>query len=306
MKNHDAISNSPNLRSSDIERTELKYAVSEETALDVLRWSRVFIKGDCISQRVTSLYLDTPTLRFLRWQLDGCVDRFKLRVRGYGDELSDRLYVEVKRKTGDIVRKQRAEIPTTALSAVLGATVSIAEQVLEDNRSEALRSFLNKRATFHAEPKILVSCQRQSLRESGVNGEVAVTVDRDIRYQQTCRRDLISDALAWRSVSLPGPDGAKGAIIELKYSSRPPQWLRTLTARLDPQHVNFSKYKAAMLQHAERNGYIHPDKPAMEYAGSDLRSTPCTMANDGVGSYGYCVSPGTLLPEMDSKSVFLA
>jgi hypothetical protein len=287
MKNCDA-STIPNLRSTDIERLELKYAVSEEMALDVARWSSVFIKGDCITQRVTSLYLDTPALRFLRWQLDGCVDRFKLRVRGYGDELSDRVFVEVKRKTGDSVRKQRAEIPTTALSAVLGATVSIAEQASGGNPSEALRSFLNKRAAFQAEPKMLVRCQRQSLRSSNANGEVAVTIDRDIRYQQTSRQDLISDELAWQPVSLPGRSGAKGAIVELKYSSRPPQWMKTLIARLDPHRVNFSKYKAAMLQHgAWNNGHVQSHEAGIEDAGCGLPGVACTLPADRVGLYAY-------------------
>src|SRR5262249_14904317 len=162
-------------------RMEIKYAVPEKTALEVFRWSSVFLRGEFVPQRVTSLYLDTPTLRFFRWHLDGSTDRFKLRARGYGERLRDYLYVEVKRKTGFIVRKQRAEIPAAALSAVLSET-DRADQAFTSG-SEALQSFLNKRDVFHAEPKMLVTCLRQSLRESSGSGEVAVTIDRGIRYQ---------------------------------------------------------------------------------------------------------------------------
>ena len=36
------------------------------------------------TQAITSLYLDTPSLTFLRWHLEGASERFKLRVRAYG------------------------------------------------------------------------------------------------------------------------------------------------------------------------------------------------------------------------------
>jgi hypothetical protein len=267
---------------------EIKYAVSERAAVEILRWSSVFLKGDCISQRVTSLYLDTPTLRFFRWHLDGCRDRFKLRVRGYGTQFDDRLYVEVKRKTGSIVRKERAEIPVATLTAALVAENAVTEQVFGGSKSEALHSFLDKRAAFHAEPKMLVRCQRQSLRENSVSGEVAVTIDREIEYQQTSRRDLLSDPLAWRSVSLPARGGSEAAIIELKYFSRPPQWMRTLMARLVPHRVNFSKYKAAMQQHAEwSNGYVQLNKPGMEYARPGLWAVTGAVLVDRPGLYAY-------------------
>ena len=288
MKQDHATVIPPDIHSPASGRMELKYAVPEETALEVLRWSSVFIEGGCMFQRVTSLYLDTPTLRFFRWHLDGCADRFKLRVRGYGDQLSDRLYLEVKRKTSGVVRKERTEIPTAVLSAVVGAAVPLAEQVLWKTGSEAMRSFLKKREAFHAEPKMLVTCRRQSLRESNVAGEVAVTVDRDIQCQQTSRSDLISDAFAWKSVSLPGLGTSTGTIIELKYSSRPPQWMRTLMAKLGPHRVNFSKYKAAMLQHADwSNGYVQSNGSGVEYAGCGLRPVTCVVPADRVGLYAY-------------------
>jgi hypothetical protein len=265
---------------------EIKYAVSEKAAVEILRWSRVFFQDDSMSQRVTSLYLDTPTLRFFRWHMDGCRDRFKLRVRGYGNHLNDRLYVEVKRKTDSIVSKERAEIPVAALDAALGATNAMAEQVFGGTRSEALQSFLTKREAFYAQPKMLVRCQRESLRESNTTGEVAVTVDCDVEYQQTSRRELMSDPLAWRSVALPNFRGSEAAIIELKYSTQPPKWMRALMARLAPHRVNFSKYKAAMQQHAEwSNGYVQPYKSGMEYACPSLRVVAGAVLDDRPGLY---------------------
>jgi hypothetical protein len=271
-------------------RIEAKFIVSAELADHVLEWSSVFLQNDrglSSPQRVTSLYLDTPTLRFFRWHLDGCSDRFKLRVRGYGDCLDDRLYAEVKRKTGLIVRKQRAEISVTELGAVLGETDGEWEDFL-GTRSPALQCFLKKRTAFHAEPKMLVRCLRQSLRESIGTGEVAVTVDRHIQCQQTCRPNLVADPLAWRSVLLPLHAGRDAAIIELKYAYQPPQWMRPLITRLAPYRVNFSKYKTAMQQHAEwSTSYAQSNEPGIEYAGAGPWAIVRAVPDDRVGLYAY-------------------
>src|SRR5262245_23727921 len=103
MDNHDTAWIPSPQRPIDGGRIEVKYVVPERLAAQVLRWSSVFLTGDGrarMAQRVTSLYLDTPTLKFFRWHLEGRRDRFKLRIRTYGDRSDGPLYAEIKRKTG--------------------------------------------------------------------------------------------------------------------------------------------------------------------------------------------------------------
>ena len=74
----------------------------EDVAACVLRTARPFLRLDDHlageTQAITSLYLDTPSLTFLRWHLEGASERFKLRVRAYGSAPHTIVYAEVKRK----------------------------------------------------------------------------------------------------------------------------------------------------------------------------------------------------------------
>jgi hypothetical protein len=46
--------------------------------------------------------------------------------------------------------------------------------------------------------------------------------------------------------------GPSLAIVELKYLHQAPTWMKTIMIRLGPYRVGFSKYRAAMQQHARR------------------------------------------------------
>jgi hypothetical protein len=233
-------------------RVELKYSVPEDLAAWALRWSGVFLRRDgglTGPQKITSLYLDTPTLTFFRWHCEGRSDRFKLRVRGYGDNTRQHVWAEIKRKADRIVHKQRAPLPVLGLDSLLRG------ELPADTPSGALQEFLNRRKIFHATPKLLLTCERDALREKGAAGEFAVTVDRKIQYQPTGRHDLLDDPNGWRPVKLPRRgdwDNPAVAIVEVKYMNQAPAWMATLMSRLAPYHVGFSKYRAATQQYNRR------------------------------------------------------
>ncbi len=269
-------------------RTELKYSLPGPIADAALHVARGYLPHDTFAlgpqQLVTSLYLDTAHLTFLRWHRERVLDRFKLRIRRYGDHAAATLYAEVKRKTGSVVRKHRAAFPADALHAVLNASV---ERVLplspqasvgrRDGPSErtvqpalqrrvaerpdlgvggldpALEEFVRHRSRCGAMPTMLITCVRESLRDP--RDGTAVTVDRDLRYQPSFRWDtnaLKSVSLAnsgngeWRSIPLPDAPGRATALLELKYVLDPEQWMAALIEQLAPWRVSFSKYAAAM------------------------------------------------------------
>jgi hypothetical protein len=229
----------------EVVRVELKYSVPEHLASWALQWAGVFLDRDFGlkgPQQVTSLYLDTPTLTFFRWHSEQRTDRFKLRVRGYGTAERDTVWAEIKRKTNGVVHKDRAPVATHALDSLLRGETQRAELV----------EFAKRRHAFQATPKLLVTCERDALRQKGVTGEMAVTVDRRIHYQPSRRNDLADDPRMWRGVPLPSPNGLGQAIVEVKYLHQPPTWMKTLMQRLSPYKVGFSKYRAAMQHHTRR------------------------------------------------------
>ncbi|MBI4888745.1 MAG: polyphosphate polymerase domain-containing protein [Acidobacteria bacterium] len=227
-------------------RAELKYCVPGPVSESVLALARRHLTPDPLAlgpcQRVTSLYLDSAHLTFLRWHRERAVDRFKLRIRRYGEQPAAILYAEVKRKTGSVVRKRRAAFPAQALPAVLQGP-GLAEGDGSRHDSADLREFVRRRSQSGATPRVLVTCLRESLRDPADG--TAVTVDRALRYQLTCRGDLIGAAGAWRAMPLPGSAGG-GALVEVKYAVHPPAWMDALMVQLAPWRVSFSKYAAAM------------------------------------------------------------
>src|SRR5215216_7020803 len=104
-------------------RMELKYCVPDSVAAFALDVARAHLSPEPLAggprQRVTSLYLDTPDLQFLRWHRECAPDRFKLRIRRYGELSPALLYSEVKRKTRSVVRKQRTAFDARHLPEVV-------------------------------------------------------------------------------------------------------------------------------------------------------------------------------------------
>jgi hypothetical protein len=228
-------------------RTELKYCVPGPIADVALEAARGYLGPDPLAlgprQRITSLYLDTPYLTFLRWHRERATDRFKLRIRCYGDEPAPTLYAEVKRKTGSVVRKRRAAFAADALPLVLKSSY-VTDDAVWPRRSDDLEAFLRHRSQCGAAPRMLITCVRESLRD--LKEGTALTVDRDLRYQPTCGGDLVGDAGAWRPMPLPTVSSAATALVELKYALDPPPWMDALIVQLAPWRISFSKYAAAM------------------------------------------------------------
>ena len=234
----------PAIRSlSGVDRHEVKYAVPENAAREVIQWTAAFLQRDrgiAGPQRITSLYLDTPAMDFYHWHEERRSDRFKLRVRTYGDG-GRTAWLEIKRKTDGVVRKEREEVPVAVLDSLLRCAQSPIP-------NETCNAFLKERITQQAEPRMLISCSREAFREKTSEGETAVTVDRDIVFQPTARFDMVARAAAWQRVGLPSQSEAATAIVELKFQKQPDVWMTTLMESLAPFKVSFSKYHAAIKQ----------------------------------------------------------
>jgi len=207
-------------------RLELKYCVPGSVAERVLNIARAYLIPEPFAsgrqQRITSLYLDTPDLQFLRWHQERASDRLKLRIRRYGELSPDVLYSEVKRKTRSVVRKERSAFVPAELAAMLARS----------------------RATWNATPCVLVTGIRESLRDP--QGIAAVTVDRTLQHQPTRDADLQGQATAWRRLPLPPSTADDPVLLELKHGFDVPGWMLPLIDTLAPARVSFSKYAAAM------------------------------------------------------------
>jgi hypothetical protein len=227
-------------------RVELKYALDEDAAARVRRFVAPFVAEDPAvpsagGQRVTSLYLDTPRGDFCGRHLARDADRFKLRVRRYGEDEPQVVYFEVKRKVGRVTDKRRARVAAASAPRLLAAGGAAADAVATPD-GESLRLFLWLMALHRAAPRMLVTCRRESFVGPEPGCEARVTFDHDTSFQPVLAATLRGDPGRWSRTPLE--DGS--VLLELKYSGAPPWWMAELARRLGRRRTAYSKYVAAV------------------------------------------------------------
>ena len=222
-------------------RHECKFVVPEAQAQHVLHLVRPFVEPDPHarahadhSYTIASLYLDDRHRSLYRETVEGQRERYKLRVRSYGDGPGQPVFLEIKRRHDRVVRKLRCAIPPELLPTVLsGRAVDLPGA--SPNRQAALAEFQRLAGLRQAEPVAVVRYQRQAY--VGLDDtEVRVTVDRRL-----C-------ALATRepAVTMSGPGfvtvPVHGVILELKFTDRCPAWMAATIRNLELHRRSFSKY----------------------------------------------------------------
>lgn len=225
-------------------RVELKYALDEDAVERVRRFVAPFVAEDPAvpsvgGQRVTSLYLDTPRGDFRARHLAREADRFKLRVRRYGEDEPLLVYFEVKRKVGRVTDKRRARVAAAHAPLLLAAGPAAAVGAATPD-TENLRLFLWLMALHRATPRLLVTCRRESYVGPEPACEARVTFDHDVSFQAVQTATLRGDPGRWSRTPLE----QGSVLLELKYSGSPPWWMVELARRLGRRRTAYSKYVA--------------------------------------------------------------
>lgn len=263
--------------SSLLERYELKYLIPFEMIEPISEFASVYCSPDNYSSmtasgfyRVNSLYLDSPTYHFLKMRLEGVQNRINMRVRSYGDNPVPPYFLEIKQKTGGVVRKYRAPVMDKHWYR------SYTEPGFhgKDGQGDDVTNLNRKRFerlvyTYNAEPKILTQYLRKALI-SDVDDYARITFDTNLRYRPETEflpvpneREMTSSdhSLAF--------DPGCSVILELKcYTSRVPLWMIDLIRFFNLQRQSFSKY---MLGASELMGLYRYD--------SGSRASPCRGPN---------------------------
>jgi hypothetical protein len=228
------------------ERFELKYWVPERSTSTVASFAQSYLRSDSnqieSGQRVTSLYLDTPTRDFYRAHVAESPDRVKLRVRVYGDLRLGPAFFELKRKVKSVIVKRRAVVPLGEVAGILAGDYRALETLPQATDRQSLEAFLYFMTVQHAEPAVLVTCRREAYA-STFEDDVRVTIDRDIAFQPAPPACFDSDPAAWTAVRSPAAvKGERMALVELKFRGLAPFWMERLVRSLEMQEVGFSKY----------------------------------------------------------------
>lgn len=245
---------SPSPPARDPERFEIKYWVPEEITARIFEYARPYLvldpwsaKHGVLSQCQTSLYLETPSLGCYRKHIDQAPDRYKLRVRVYGDPARGMAFFETKRKVKSVTVKTRAGVSMNLVRPLIEGSYDALPASLGAKERRHLENFLYLQTVTHARPFVLVRAHREPYCSKDPREDIRMTFDRQICFQPApdasfdCRPD------GWVPVDGEAQHGLRGThtMLELKFPRVAPLWMGKLVEKLDMWRVGYSKYLAA-------------------------------------------------------------
>lgn len=189
------------------------------------------------SYPVHSLYLDSADLYTFWTTINGDKNRFKLRLRFYDDRPNTPVFFEIKRRINNCILKQRGGVKKDAVARLLSGHFPAMEDLIsKDPRAlVAVQNFVNLTDQIQAVPQAHVCYQREAYIDP-VSDNTRVTFDRDVFTEP---RYTVNFATAMEAPSRPF---GNRVILELKFTDRFPNWLRSLVERFSLMQCGAAKY----------------------------------------------------------------
>lgn len=227
-------------------RSEYKYLIPDDLLPTLREQIAPFVYLDPhgvgyeeVGYTVRSIYLDTADLRYYREKKAGIKVRRKLRVRGYNQyEAGNWLFLEIKRKVEGKVSKNRAPLAVEDLQALFD-TGDI-DHYIQTNEHYAHAREDARRFFFHVyryglRPTHMTVYEREAYL-GRFDATFRLTFDRDLRGGFYPSLGNLYDEAGLRHV-LPGH-----FVLEVKFNTRFPTWLRPILGQYDLRHRALSKY----------------------------------------------------------------
>ncbi|HPG39775.1 MAG TPA: polyphosphate polymerase domain-containing protein [bacterium] len=224
-------------------RSEIKYYVP----LDKVPLIKEFIRpyadldpysADLANQQyiIRSIYLDSPQLDFYYQKLDGLPVRRKLRIRVYNEYDPNAIgFLEIKRRFSKTVVKERAKYTFAEIENFLNPENRDWGVLKQINGTLVLSKFLYNISKLELEPVVLIVYNRDAFIGK-LDNRVRLTIDYNVRSRKC---DKIS-TIFQDGILIPVVDTQ--CILELKYDSFMPKWMRELVHELKVSPQSISKY----------------------------------------------------------------
>ncbi len=233
------------------QRFEIKYLIPESLATEVRDYVRPYLEldefaGEDFSYDIHNIYLDSDALDTYEATVKGEKDRFKLRVRYYDDSEKSPVFVEVKRRFNEVIRKSRCRLPKSEIAPFLGGQLPESALVSGEKDWRSLEDFYGLMQTLGAKPKSHVAYRREAW-VSTENNSFRVTMDRHVRsepYFEPVPKTWMKDP-----VVVFGQD----VVLELKFLNRFPDWMRDLVRSFNLSRSGGAKYAGGIRQRGEKH-----------------------------------------------------
>lgn len=228
-------------------RFELKYLVTEETALRVRDFVRSYLNLDEFgvgqpnySYAVHSLYLDSNDLEIYWRTINGDKNRYKLRLRYYSTNPDTPVFFEIKRRMKDCILKQRGAVRHDSVPLLLSGQLPDASCIISKKPSNlvALQRFTELMMSINARPKVHIYYKREAYVSD--DDEVRITMDRDV-YAEVNHQYSIKT-----HITKPVHSYVNQVILELKFTNRFPNWFRELVRVMNVMQCGAAKYVSSV------------------------------------------------------------
>lgn len=226
----------------EFKRYEFKYYLNQiqsDSASSQL--SRLMdLDRNCVNQdgyRVRSLYFDSIDDECLYQKQSGNLLRKKIRMRTYGEDGIDTVRFEIKRKYGQIVKKDSAIISKEEAKEICDGNYTVL--LVKDN--PVLNEIYTTFVTKLYKPKVIVEYKRVAFVLPFSN--IRVTFDNDLRSNIN-HLDLFSSVTDIMPVIIEGKQ-----ILEIKYDKFFPGHIKNVLSSINTERMAISKYTLARRFH---------------------------------------------------------
>ena len=223
-------------------RYELKYYLNEIQLHRLLHQLSSLMQMDtnCKNQqgyRVRSLYFDSIDDECLYQKQSGNLLRKKIRLRTYGEDSSDTVKFEIKRKYGQIVKKDSVTISKEEAKEICLGNYAL----LLDKNDPVLNEIYTTFVTKLYRPKVIVEYKRVAFVSPVSN--IRVTFDQDL-HSNINHLDLFSAVKELMPVIIEGKQ-----ILEIKFDDFFPGYLKNILSSISSERMAISKYTLARRFH---------------------------------------------------------
>jgi hypothetical protein len=236
-----------------INRYESKYLIPPAVVPEMRAWMAPFVvrdpygKGEPSEYSITTLQLDTPDLSFHSAKEVEALNRFKLRVRTYGEIGSSPIFTEIKAKYRHTIVKTRAQIPFAAWSERLVLDEALPDIFVSEQQEIDFLNFKRIVWQLGAVPKLLVRYVRESYLGTGLD-YLRITFDRRLEYQPTTSWTDFGRSGTWFPMDSGEAQGEENSsiVMEIKTLEQVPTWVLHLIETFDLQKTGNCKYSTGV------------------------------------------------------------
>ncbi len=219
-------------------RYEKKFLITKKQCEELLPVIEQHMNADkyCLdgrSYRICNLYFDTDTNDVIRHSVSKPYHKEKLRLRSYDRaKPGDRVFLELKKKTGKIVTKRRVGMTVEEANDYIYRGIRPKKEKYLDN--QVLDEIDYFRRVNDCKPVVFISYDRRAYFEKN-NGEVRITFDFNIL---TRRNDLVLTSPVTGERLIP----EDMMLMEVKIPGAVPLWLTRVLSEKGIYMTSFSKY----------------------------------------------------------------